>query len=207
MTTIKQTRASKIEKGIWWLVTTSIAVWSIVMLTEGRNQKAFMGMLTIIALVAIAIWQNKSRYPLPASFVSMVYGFIFVSVGLGTFGGFYHVNHFDDVLHLMSGVWTGFGGWLILERMVGNDIAVRLSKAFIVFYVIVFALAVAGSWELLEFAGDKLFHFTAQGRDHDDTMYDMIDGFIGGIVIAIFLGKKYGHSRAKEAKKRLQKNL
>lgn len=53
----------------------------------------------------------------------------------------------------------------------------------------------AGLWELLEFAGDKLFHFTAQGRDPDDTMLDMIDGLMGGTVFAAFLvanrNKKY----------------
>ena len=53
----------------------------------------------------------------------------------------------------------------------------------------------AGLWELLEFAGDKLFHFTAQGRDPYDTMLDMIDGLMGGTVFAAFLvanrNKKY----------------
>lgn len=184
--------AQKIERMIWLAVVVSIAVWSIFMQMDGRNQKVFMGVLTIIALLAVSLWQKKSKHSLPSAFVSMVYVFIFISVGLGTFGGGYKVNHFDDALHLMSGVWTGYGGWIILELIVGKKLAEQLPKRFVVFYVIVFALAVAGSWELLEFAGDKLFHFTAQGRDHDDTMYDMIDGLIGGTFIALFIASKHG---------------
>lgn len=185
-----EARARKIEKATWWMLAGVITIWSIMLFLDGKSQKVFMGGLTVFVLAAAAVWQAKSRHPLPPYFISIVYVFIFLAIGLGTFGGFYSVAHFDDVLHLLSGVWTGYGGWLVMEYMVGKEISSRLPKAFIGFYVIVFALAVAGLWELLEFAGDKLFHFTAQGRDHDDTMFDMIDGLIGGITVAFFLIKK-----------------
>ncbi|MGX7596765.1 hypothetical protein ACWNS2_16285 [Planococcus plakortidis] len=59
-----------------------------------------------------------------------------------------------------------------------------MPNSIIALYMISFSLAAAAVWELLEFAGDKLFSFTAQGRDPDDTMIDMIMGLLGGSITA-----------------------
>lgn len=193
MKDVKTTRMLKVERVIWWIITVIITAWSIWMLLDGRSTKAFMGLLTILSLIGIGSWQLKGSNPFPSDFAIMTYGFIFVSVGLGTFGGAYKINHFDDFLHLTSGIWIGYGAWVIMQKMIGKHLIEQMPKAFIGLYVIMFALAVAGLWELLEFAGDKLFHFTAQGRDPDDTMFDMIDGLIGGTIAAIFIIKNHGN--------------
>lgn len=116
----------------------------------------------------------------------MTYVFIFIAVRLGTFWGGYSIHHFDDFLHVTLGVWIGYGAWIVLCHLLGEELKDRLPSSFIAFYFIAVGLAVAGFWELMEFAGDKLFHFTAQGRDPDSTMYDMIDGLIGGTVFVVF---------------------
>ena len=71
--------------------------------------------------------------------------------------------------------------------MLGEELKDRVRSSFIALFLIAVGLAVAGMWELLKFAGDKLFHFTAQGRDPDDTMFDMIDVLIGCTVFTVFL--------------------
>lgn len=180
-------KVRNIVRMIWWVVFIIITAWSVYMLFDGRETKAFMGLLTIVSLIAIGIWQRKSRYAFPDFFAGMTYVFIFIAVGLGTFGGFYSIPHFDDFLHLTSGIWIGCGAWILMGLLVGKTIIDQLPKFFIGLYIILFALAIAGAWELLEFAGDKLFHFTAQGRDPDDTMFDMIDGLIGGIIASTFI--------------------
>lgn len=116
----------------------------------------------------------------------MTYVFIFIAVRLGTFWGGDSIHHFDDFLHVTLGVWIGYGAWIVLCHLLGEELKDRLPSSFIAFYFIAVGLAVAGFWELMEFAGDKLFHFTAQGRDPDSTMYDMIDGLIGGTVFVVF---------------------
>lgn len=191
MKNLSSNQSIKITSILWWLITVTIIVWSIYMFIDGKGTKAFMGLLTILSLVVIGLWQKKSRKSFPPLFASMTYTFIFVSVGLGTFGGFYSINHFDDFLHVTSGIWIGYGSWIVMGYLLGQEVE-KLPKSFISLYIIMFALAVAGLWELLEFAGDKLFHFTAQGRDPDDTMIDMIDGLIGGAIAAIFIVRKHG---------------
>lgn len=115
MKDLKTTRILKIERVIWWIITIFITAWSVWMFLDGRSTKAFMGLLTILSLIGIGIWQLKARNPFPSGFAIMTYGFIFVSVGLGTFAGAYKINHFDDFLHLTSGIWIGYGAWLIMQ--------------------------------------------------------------------------------------------
>ncbi len=188
-------KARRIEGIIWLAVTLIITGWSVMMYMDGKGTKTFMGILTIGALLAVGLWQKKARSPFPPLFGITTYLFIFVSVGLGTFGGAYSIKHFDDFLHIFSGVWIGYGAYLLMFYMVGDEKAKGLPKAFVALYIILSALAVAGLWELLEFAGDKLFHFTAQGRDPDDTMFDMIDGLAGGIATALFLVRNHGKGK------------
>jgi len=180
-------KSKRVEQLTWLVVSLAIVSWTIMAFVEGRSTKGFMGILTIGSLIAIGVWQIKGKHQLPPLFAIMSYSFIFVSVGLGTFSGGYQINHFDDFLHVTSGIWIGYGAWLFMKMMIHENVLAQISKMFIAIYIIIFALAVAGLWELAEFAGDKLFHFTAQGRDPSDTMYDMIDGLIGGIVTALFI--------------------
>ncbi|MGM9929439.1 MAG: hypothetical protein ACI35P_15965 [Bacillus sp. (in: firmicutes)] len=190
--TVRGQDLKRVERFFGWAVTVAIVIWTILMFVDGRDTKVFMGLLTIASLLLIMFGQKKSSYAFSSAFVIMTYIFIFVSVGLGTFGGAYSIPHFDDFLHLTSGVWMGYGAWVLIQKIIGEKLVDQLPRLFIAIYIIVFALAVAGFWELMEFAGDKLFHFTAQGRDPDDTMFDMIDGLIGGIVAAFFIARKHG---------------
>lgn len=167
------------------LVFLAIFIWSIFYFAEGIILKGFMGVLTLSLLIALALWQKYSHYRFPIPFILMIYAFIFVAIGLGTFGGLYSIHGFDDVLHFLSGILAGYGALFLLLSFEGKKIVEQLSHKFIIFYIIVAVLAVAGFWELLEFAGDRFLHFTAQGRDHADTMFDMIDGLLGGIVFCI----------------------
>nr|WP_295971863.1 hypothetical protein [uncultured Bacillus sp.] len=188
-------RSRVLEKAVWLLVMISIIIGTCYMFMIDKSSKVLMGFFTLALLVLMALGQKYIR--LPALFITILYGFIFMAVGLGTFGGMYRVSHFDDVLHVFSGILLGYGSWIILKYMTGKELPGLLPNSFIVLYIFCFSLASAGGWELLEFAGDKLFHFTAQGRDPDDTMYDMIDGMIGGLVAAYFIVKhRVGNKRS-----------
>lgn len=178
------------EKTTGWGFTAIIAIGTVLMFINGNSTKGFMGIMTVMVYASILIYQSRSPRPFPASFTIISYTFIFIAVGLGTLSGFYRVLHFDDVLHLLSGIWIGYGSLIILKLMIGKDLSLRLPKAFVALYMLCFSLGAAGLWELLEFTGDKWFHFTSQGRDHDDTMFDMINGLVGGAVTVIFFLRK-----------------
>lgn len=182
-------RAIAVERIVYWIVQASLVAGIIYMYNQGNGTKIFMGFLTIAVMIAVALVQRRYNYPLPSIFVSIIYSFVFFSVVIGTFGGGYKINHFDDFLHVFSGIWIGYASWIIFRGLIRNGGAANLPNAFIALYMICFSLAAAAVWELMEFAGDKLFSFTAQGRDPDDTMIDMIMGLIGGSVTAFVILK------------------
>ncbi len=179
-------RSRQLETIIWWGVLLLMLASTVMMYMDGRDTKGFMGVLTCLSLFIIGLWQWKSKHRLDSVLIIMTYLFILISVGVGTFGGAYSIHHFDDFLHVTSGIWLGYAALVLGRQFIGNSLAGQLPKAFWAIFMILFALAAAGAWELLEFAGDKLLHFTAQGRDPDDTMFDMMDGLIGGIISALF---------------------
>ncbi len=175
----------KIEAITFWTVTLLMLGATIIMFIKGDVTKGFMGILTFISLGVLGGWQWKGKHPLDGPLMIMTYLFIFISVGIGTFGGGYAIKHFDDFLHVSSGLWLGYAALILTRQIIGEELTHKLPKAFLAGIMVIFALGSAGAWELLEFAGDQLFHFTAQGRDHNDTMFDMMDGLIGGIISAI----------------------
>lgn len=185
MESLQNKRAIALEWIVWWAVQISLLAGIYMMYAQENGTKVFMGFLTVAVMVVIALAQRRFDYPLPAIFASIVYLFVFFSVVIGTFGGGYRIDHFDDFLHVFSGIWIGYASWIILRRLLHNEGAASLPSSFIALYMLSFSLAAAAIWELLEFAGDKLFSFTAQGRDPDDTMIDMIMGLIGGLVTVI----------------------
>ncbi len=189
MKSMQNKQAIAVERVVYWLVQTSLLAGILFMYTQNNGTKIFMGFLTMGVMITIALLQRRFHYPMPSIFVSIIYSFVFFSVVIGTFGGGYKINHFDDFLHVFSGIWIGYASWLIFRRLIGNGGAANLPNAFIALYMICFSLAAAAVWELMEFAGDKLFSFTAQGRDPDDTMIDMIMGLIGGSITAFVILK------------------
>lgn len=198
MKSMQNRREIAVERVVWWSVQLSLVAGIYYMYTQDNGTKVFMGFLTIGVMVAIALVQRRFHYPRPSIFTSIVYVFIFFSVVVGTFGGGYQLNNFDDFLHIFSGIWIGYASWIILRRLLQNGGAGHLPNAFIGLYMICFSLAAAAVWELLEFAGDKLFSFTAQGRDPDDTMIDMIMGLIGGSITAVVILKLRNKSKLEE---------
>ncbi|HSJ39213.1 MAG TPA: hypothetical protein VK945_13485 [Planococcus sp. (in: firmicutes)] len=202
MKSMQNRRALAVERIVYWSVQASLVAGVYYMYTQGNGTKVFMGLMTIAVTLAIALVQRRFHYPLPSIFASIVYIFIFFSVVVGTFGGGYQIKHFDDFLHIYSGIWIGYASWMILRQQLRNGGASNLPNSFVALYMISFSLAAAAAWELLEFAGDKLFSFTAQGRDPDDTMIDMIMGLIGGSITALVILKLRGKDKGKEIREK-----
>lgn len=175
----------RLEFLIWSFLLIFVFLYTTYFLSSGNFKKGFMGIMTIGLLAAIALWQRKSPLALPAPFAVLLYMFIFAAIGMGTFMGFYRFFGYDDLLHFISGVMSGYAAWFLLLKLEGDKAAEWLSRKFIIIYILAFVMAVAGLWELLEFAGDTFLSFNAQGRDHTDTMMDMFDGLLGGTLFCI----------------------
>ncbi|OHX53927.1 hypothetical protein BB776_01500 [Planococcus salinarum] len=100
MKSMQNRRAVAVERIVYWSVQASLLAGIIYMYSQDNGTKVFMGFLTVAVMAAIALVQRHLHYPLPSIFAGIVYVFVFFSVVVGTFGGGYRIDHFDDFLHI-----------------------------------------------------------------------------------------------------------
>ncbi len=154
-------------------------------LFTGNGEKIFRIVLTFITIV-IAYMLFKKSFLKGASIIYYInIIFIFLSMYLASVWNFYGIPNYDKFLHLLSGAIIAIIGYALFIYLT-NDIARKeIHPLTSVIFVILFATAAAGVWEIWEFTTDSLFGLTAQNNSLHDTMWDIICGTIVGIVTAI----------------------
>lgn len=111
--------------------------------------------------------------------------FIIISMYMGNVLNFYtYVSSYDKILHLTSGVIKGIIGVIIYAYFTKGEFN-KINPMFMVFFSIMFTIALAGVWEMWEFSTDKLFGLQSQRNSLIDTMTDIICGTIGGLISLI----------------------
>lgn len=115
-----------------------------------------------------------------------VLSFIFISMYLANIFNFYGIPYYDKILHLISGILISPFGYIFSKELLGIEFKTKRERNFSILFSLIFAIAVAGIWEIWEFSTDLIFNFTAQGG-LVDTMLDIICGTIGGIISAIII--------------------
>lgn len=116
--------------------------------------------------------------------------FIMISSLLGSCYGFYDINYYDDFLHLWSGLITVSIAFSIITFFHTDRELKSISKYFILIYVFMFSMGVASLWEISEFLIDTFLGMHMQVGGLFDTMVDMIDAFIGALIMLPFISKK-----------------
>ncbi len=110
--------------------------------------------------------------------------FIFMALVLGKMLNFYQLfPHLDFFLHLISGILLAGIGRKIFART-------AVSPGEKLWLPFLFGSALAGLWEVYEFAGDLLFSLQSQGGSLTDTMTDIIAGNLGCLITAFVQQKK-----------------
>ncbi len=79
MESMQNKRAIAVERVVWWSVQASLLAGIYFMYTQGNGTKMFMGALTILVMIGLALVQKRFGYPLPAIFASIVYFLSFLS--------------------------------------------------------------------------------------------------------------------------------
>lgn len=137
--------------------------------------------LTITILIKVFYKKFIDLFSLTLVLALIIY--ILFSSYLGSSFDFYRIiNHYDDIMHFLSGV---------LSVLFGYDIFAILSKDYkgkcyprilIIVFVFCFSLSIAGLWEIFEFIMDKVFLTNMQAGGLVDTMLDTINCFIASVL-------------------------
>ncbi len=158
--------------------------------------QCIMGM---IIMFLPSILERKWKINIP-SFMHIVFVFfLYAAIYLGEVRSFYyHIPHWDTVLHTFSGAMIGALGFSVVRLLNDSEkVQINLSPLFVAIFAFSFALAIGALWEVYEFSFDKLLGLNMQkfayengslrvGRDAlTDTMKDLIVDALGALGTSI----------------------
>lgn len=154
----------------------------------GNYGKCFQAGLIIVVLLlfrGLITW-TKSELPPLLRFSVLI--FIAITMMLANLFSMYAViPYLDKIEHLLSGVILYFVGQFTLIKMAKRKGLDSLPSNIINWFSFFFAVAMAGMWEIYEFAVDHLFGLHSQNGDLTDTMIDIICGTLSAVVASFYL--------------------
>ena len=170
--------------------------------TQGLHSRAdyvLMLVQCILGLAAIHIPSLLSRtfkFELPGFLYGMYIIFLYCAIFLGEVRSFYYlVPHWDDFLHSMSSMMTGFFAFMFVTILNRNEnIIFDMSPAFVALFAFTFSVAIGALWEIYEFSGDGFMGLNMQKfmladgtvlvghAALSDTMKDIVIDMLGALV-------------------------
>lgn len=174
----------------------NIATWISYVLYIGSialfiNERNLFNIVICIACILLTlvlkIINRKFKNFLDDQLYIVMIAFVLISSLLGSCYGFYSINHYDDFLHIWSGFIACSFAYSLLAFFNNKDQIDNMNKIFIIIYLLMFSVAVAGFWEIGEFTMDNLLGTNTQVGGLTDTMIDMIDGLVGAVIMIPFI--------------------
>lgn len=179
------------------LFTILLIITSIYVLFTRDWEKLFRIGLTFVTIILAYLLFIKGFLKGASIIYYINITFIFLSMYLASVWNFYGIPNYDKFLHLLSGAIIAIIGYVIYIYLTNETSRKEMNSLTPVIFVIIFATAAAGAWEIWEFTTDSLFGLTAQNNSLHDTMWDIICGTLVGIITAIPI---YIHSRGHNIK-------
>ena len=162
----------------------------------GEYSQVFGGIIALGLTMVSAAVTRRGYITLPWEINLLVALSLYLHIAGGV-RGFYEIYYpyYDKVAHLISGITVSvlaFVAVLLLDRFS----RLNLSRRMIVGFVIIFAMAMEGFWEIYEWTFDTFLGTTLQ-HGLDDTMLDMIFVLVGAVAVAL-AGNRYLSEFSKE---------
>lgn len=149
------------------------------------GEKLFRIGLTFVTVILVYLLFIKSflKGARIIYYINMI--FVFLSMYLASVWNFYSITNYDKFLHLLSGAIIAIIGYILFIYLTNDISRKEMNPLTSAIFVILFATAAAGVWEIWEFTTDSLFGLTAQNNSLNDTMWDIICGTVVGLITAI----------------------
>ena len=146
-------------------------------------------LITLLLIPLLLISFFIRRYNIKLELVYLIFLFLAYVLGYGI-DLYDRVYNYDSVVHFIFGFVSS-----IYAIPVFKYLNKRNTKLFKSIFIIIFTLALAGLWEIIEFLIDIIFNSDMQ-RDLFDTMKDIICALISSSIYSLI----YNFSNNKKAK-------
>lgn len=175
----------KIQIALTFLIQIAIVVACVIAFLERNWVVAFVSLLAMIAIWFPVIFIRRMRIYIPIGFELLLTLFVYASIFLGEFRGFYtKFWWWDVVLHMGSAIAFGFIGFLIIYSLYRHG-QLKLNPSLLAVFSFTFALSLGALWEIFEFSMDSFFGMNMQKSGLVDTMWDLIIDTTGALIVAI----------------------
>jgi Na+/melibiose symporter-like transporter len=151
---------------------------------SSRWQVALGGIFSsVLPLSLLKVKNNPFNIPMIVGY----FLFLFCSLFLGSISSFYlHYKWWDSTLHFYKGLYIGIIGIALYKKLVPEMVRKDVSDWILFLFVLSLAVLASALWEIYEFIGDQTFTHTMQRGGNKDTMYDLLCGVAGGLIIAVY---------------------
>ncbi|MBI5642756.1 MAG: hypothetical protein HY954_04700 [Deltaproteobacteria bacterium] len=198
-------RTLSISTALSWLMKSLMVALIPYEIYKGEYLFSVAAIMAVVISLVPSIVQRNYRITLPFELDFLITLSLFLHTFMGEGMDFYQrFEIWDQLLHLYGGGVVALLGFVIVYTLHYTR-KVRLSIPLIGFFTIIFAMGVGGLWEIGEYSVDVIFKKRTQDG-LDDTMMDMIDDLIGGLVVSV-LGMLYVKYSSPDTRVRLAKPL
>jgi hypothetical protein len=186
--------APKWEIVLAWILKIMIWLTAIVAFGLGNILLGLWGFIAILISLLPAWLARTHRVNFPVEIELLLLLILISDFTFGQLFNFYdRLIYFDKILHYHNSMMMAFLGFLLIYALyfTGKLKISPFSGGVVILFV---TLGIGGLWEILEYLSDRILATKAQGSPlmspFDDTMWDLIVDFFGGIVGAV-LGSIY----------------
>lgn len=168
------------------LVVASIGILNFLENGDASNFRWVYGSIFSILLGSIPYLLNK-KYNLDVPWILsiLICLALFLHIAGGIFDWYHIIQGYDHITHFISGFIVAvlaFTAIYILDRYWSG---LHMNTYAMAFMVIIFAMAMGATWEIIEFSMDTLLGTNEQFDGLRGTMLDLIFDAIAGILTAI----------------------
>ena len=191
--------APRWEVNLAWLLKLMILVTIFVEFVYGDFLYGLWGLVAFGIIFLPVRFARSSKTVLPIEFEIILLVILSLDVVFGRFLNLYDtLIYYDKIIHYHDSILIAFSGFLLIYSLYFTG-RIKASPLLAGLVIVLVTVGFGGIWEIAEYASDNIFHEGAQGSPTmsaiDDTMWDLICDFLGGIVGAVFgtLYIRYSH--------------
>jgi hypothetical protein len=179
-------------------------------------RSSFWALVTFVLTFGSAIIEKYQNIDIPDILEVFIVVFIYAGLFLSYyFDLYYKFFWWDDLLHTLSGIITGFIGFIVIYK-INYRYSMNISPLLVAIFTFTFAVTMGVIWEILEFSSDVLAGSAHQkwdlsdteimmgkpyqGSGLRDTMSDLIVDSIGAFITSLITYYMYKHQKKKTLK-------
>ncbi|ABE51657.1 hypothetical protein [Methanococcoides burtonii] len=204
-------RVDKLEFWISSIFRLLVVIGGVVAILTGNWIHLGFFMYVLVVTFLPSMIEKKYRFEFPSEFEVLIMLYIYASLMLGEYGGYFEIFWWWDVfLHTFLGIIIASLGF-ILVYVLNSEHKVNLSPFFVALFSFSIAVAFGAIWEIFEYAMDVVFGLNMQTSGLVDTMWDLIVETLSALLVStlgyLYLKKEiHVHLFEKAERKFIERN-